>query len=101
MADNIFRRSRLIAAKHKKRFSDATMAAYALGISPSTLYRIERGEISASPDDCANMVQEYQSIALSEDYCSLCPVAIKKKQLEKALVKSRYNFEIEEDITDD
>lgn len=82
MINNIFRNARLLAAKRKKSFSDATMAAYALGISPTTLYRIERGEIAATPCDVANMIIKYESTSLGDDYCAGCPVLLENRNLE-------------------
>ncbi len=98
MTNSIFRKARLLAAKYKKRFSDATMAAYALGISPTTLYRIERGEIEATPHDCANMVNKYQSYSLAEDYCATCPVKVAKNNLESISNRSSAKLKKMEDI---
>lgn len=100
MTNNVFRKARLLAAKKKRRFSDATMAAYALGISPTTLYRIERGEIPATPADVANMISKYESTSLFDDYCAGCPITIEKRKIESS--SNNYNvLKVKEDIVDE
>lgn len=89
MDQNIYRKYRLVASKKRRRFSDASMAAYTLGISPSTLYRLERGEIAPAPIDVVNMFAAYESEGLLEEHCSFCPVrvALTKIQMQKEGMK--------------
>lgn len=76
MEKNIYRRARITASRKRRRFTDATLAAYSLGLSPSTLYKVERGEIEPTPLDVVNMCNVYGSEDLLDAHCSHCPVRV-------------------------
>ena len=93
MEKNIYRRARITASRKRRRFSDATIAAYSLGLSPSTLYKVERGETDPTPFDVGNMIDVYESENLMEEHCSICPVRVANlKLLEKESSKKKNNL---------
>jgi len=56
---------------------------YRIGLSQSIVSRQERGKLSFSPQDAANLAMALHNRRLLDHYCELCPAAAAYRKLAK------------------